>query len=539
MTARLRLLLVLVLLHLVTAVPLPWEPAAGFADWCRGSVDFALLLAGICLLAQCGARLLPPALVAALLTLVVLLYRVGETLMPVFYGKAFEPWIDLLEVPGLVHLLTHRHPPGVQFALYAAAVLGTLLLLGGLTWAWRLVGVAAQRPRFAGACLAGAQLLFVAAWYTREATRGTVTLLRPCMAQAASDDLVATLRTRRWHGDAVVGERVRAAADELAQTPQDLGALRGVDLYFLIVESYGRGILGNQARATHVAWLHEHERALQAAGWESAAGWIAPSVRGGGSSLAHAELLSGIDVEDRRIFDALLASSVRTLAAIARDAGYHTLDVQPAMPREWPEAKSLGFVEDMFFRAFRYQGRPYHWGVMPDQYALAQLLADVVGKREQPLFVEFVGVTSHAPFAMVPPYYDDWSRVLAPDAFTGPPAAQWDISWTSYAGHPQVIEAYLGTIRYCLRTMFGFAQQLRRPSLVVVVGDHQPPLEFHERSERVFDVPIHVSTNRPGLLTPLLGQGLEPGLVPAAEGASFDASRFLFRFLRAYGSKGK
>lgn len=533
---RLGVLLALVFLHVVTAVPFPWESGTSAALWLQPAPDLVLLLAAVCLSLQVTGQAWLVVSLATLVTVLVPLYRFGETLMPTFYGKPFEPWIDLLELPGLVHLVSHRQPAGVQAAMALGAVAAVAFVVWLVARAWRAVGRACAAPRAAAVLLAVCQAVVLLGWCVADASSGHARLLRESMLHAALDDLTATLRTRRWHGDEVVAERVRAAAAELAATPQDLAGLAGADVYLLIMESYGRGIVGARARPRYEAWLHEFEAGLAAAGWHMAAGWVAPSVRGGGSSLAHAELLCGVAVEDRRVFDRLLASDVRSLAAVARDRGYLTVDVQPAMPRPWPEAQVLGFTRDLFHAAFPYDGRSYHWGSLPDQYALAYLLATVVAQRRQPLFVQYVGVTSHAPFSMVPPYLADWQRAAAPGAFAGEPAQSWDIGWTTYAGHPQVEEAYLACIEYCLRTAFGFVQQLRAPSLVVVVGDHQPPLAYPERAERLFDVPLHVVANREELVTPLLDQGLRAGLVPDPDAASFKAARFLFRFLRAFGS---
>lgn len=532
---RTRAVVAFLVLHAVTAAPFPWERGAGTLAWLQPSADLLVLLAAVCVLRQATPRMAMVLVTATLLTCLVPLYRFGETLMPPFYGKAFEPWIDLLELPGLLHLVSHRQPLLVRVLMATAALATAAVTCWGLARAWRSVAAACAAPRTALTVLLACQGLTASAWCLAETSGGAIRLLRPSMLLAALDDVAATVHTRRWHGDEVVSERVRAAAAELAATPQDLGRLAGTDVFLLILESYGRGILDGRARPTWETWLNTFEAELRGAGWEAAAGWIAPSVRGGGSSLAHAELLCGVPVEDRRVFDGLLASDVRSLAAIARDAGYLTVDVQPAMPRPWPEARALGFAQDMFQSAFPYAGRPYHWGVMPDQFALAHLLGTVVAGRTRPLFVQYVSVTSHAPFSMVPPYHADWTAATRPDAFSGEPAARWDIGWTTYAGHPAAEEAYLETIRYSLRTAFGFVHQLRAPAVVVVVGDHQPPLDYPERSDRLYDVPIHVVTNRPELLVPLCDQGLRKGLVPATEAASFKAARFLFRFLRAYG----
>lgn len=526
-------------LQVLTAAPLPWENTPRPWAWCQPSADLLFLFLCACLAQRLGVgpRLLAAAWAAT--SVLIPLYRFGESLLPTFYGKAFEPWIDVLELPALFHLVAHDRSGAAQLILLAGVLAAALLLLGTAYWAWRHVLRACAHERVAAAGLIAAQVLFAAAWCVHEANAGAVALLRSSMLRAALDDLGATVSTARWHGDAVVNERVVAAARELATTPQDLGALGGADVYFLIVESYGRALLSGRHRSEYEDWLGQRERELAAAGFAAAAGWVAPSVRGGGSCLAHAELLSGVDVEDRRVFDGLLASQVRTLAAIARDAGYRTVDVQPAMPRPWPEAKVLGFADHLFASAFTYRGHKYPWGDLPDQFALQHVLRTVVSADSRPLFLQYVGVSSHAPFAAVPPYHDDWAHAAAPDAYAGAPAAQWPITWTTYSNHPEIETAYLASIRYALRVAFGFAAQLRRRSLLVVVGDHQPPLPYATSADHAFDVPLHLLSNDATLLQPWGERGLQPGLVPHAAQQSFDAARFLFRFLRAYGRQAR
>lgn len=518
----------LLLLHAIAAAPLPFEGAAWLQGWLRLSADLAVLLTLTCALAALRVR--GATVVLAVCTALIPLYRFGETLMPTFYGKPFEPWVDLLELPGLFHLLTHEHTTTVQVLMYAGGLAVLLAILWLLAWLWRPWLAIASQPRRAWALALTAQLALFGNFVTGE-LKGSA--YRPSMYAAALDDLRATLATPRWHGEAVVNERVAAARAELASLPANLDGLGGADVFVLVVESYGRTLLFG-ADAPIAADLHAHQTALAAAGWHAASGWLAPSVRGGGSSLAHAELLSGIAVEDRRVFDHLLASNVRTLASVARDAGYHTVDVQPAMPREWPEAKSLGFTQDLFHHAFAYDGLAYPWGRMPDQFALRRVLVDVVKPDAPPLFVQYVGVSSHAPFHMLPPYLPDWTRASDTHEFAKPDAS-WDITWTNYLDHPQVLDAYRASIRYALRVNFGFATQLRRPALVVVVGDHQPPLPSVDRLDRLYDVPLHVLSNRADLVEPWLQKGLRAGLLPDPDGASFRGARFLFRFLLAYG----
>ena len=78
---------------------------------------------------------------------------------------------------------------------------------------------------------------------------------------------------------------------------------------------------------------------------------------------------------------------------------------------------------------------------------------------------------------------------------------------------PDVLPAYFDSIEYVLKTSVGFALQLSRPSVVVVLGDHQPPIAGALSPPDVsHDVPVHVISTRPELLQALLESGFVDGL---------------------------
>ena len=95
--------------------------------------------------------------------------------------------------------------------------------------------------------------------------------------------------------------------------------------------------------------------------------------------------------------------------------------------------------------------------------------------------------------------------------------------------------AYSDSINYALQCAFGFAQQLSRPSLVFVIGDHQPPISRSARpADMSADVPIHVLTNRPGLLRRLDELGFAAGLRLPDEWVSFPMADLAPALLRCY-----
>ncbi|MEM7199470.1 MAG: hypothetical protein AAF628_04340 [Planctomycetota bacterium] len=528
----------LLALHAVTVSPFAWEDVPWPRAWLRPSADLVVMLSVVCVLTlgvgarrriahglACGALLMP-------------LYRFGETLLPAFLHKEFEPWVDLQLLPGLLSLVTQELGMVARWLAALGGIVAVALLYALLVRVCATVVRGVDRPRVAVGVLAGCQTVAAAAFLLAPTVVAEgPSLWRRSMLGAIVDDAAQYLRGGRfWLADEVEDE-IAAVAARLDRTPPDLGVLDDVDVYFLIVESYGRSVLSGQVPETYRDWLRDFALGLREAGFGARAAWLRPSVRGGGSWMAHAELVTGVRVPDQSVFELLLASDARALPWLLRERGHHTISVQPALPIEaWPEGEIFGFETEVFQPALPYRGHHYHWGQMPDQYALAYLLEHVVRPATRPLLVEYVGVTSHAPFKKVPPFYTDWTAALAPGAFAGRPALEYDIDWASLATHPQVREAYLASVHYSLRACFGFVALLQRPSLVFVLGDHQPPLSAPELGAQARDVPIHALSNQPALLERLATAGFREGLEPDPTLDAFPGAEFIFRFLRAFGA---
>jgi len=533
--------LALVALHGLTSFPYPWENVPLATAWLRVNPDLLFCLAvGILLVQRFGFRRDVGVLIGLGIVFVPL-YRFGFTVMPVFYGRRFEPFFDVDLVPGLVHLLLHTFPGWLQWV-----VAGGTVVIGALAFylVYRVTSAvlrATRDVRIAYGLLIGFQLLVIVTWLGRaaslDATRPVVG--RSMMARAIGA-FSEVIRTGSWNVDANFEQRLAIKRSLYPEVRGGLQRLEGADVYVCFVESYGRALFRKPDTLAAVRrWVPTLERDLAAGGYSACTAFFHPSVIGGGSKYAHAEFLSGIPIENGRFLDRLLVSSVKPLPRFFREAGYRTVTVQPATSRPWPEGtRFYGFDEALFLSAFPYDGRHYHWGAMPDQYALNHILGTVVRPADRPLFVHYVSVTSHAPFTMIPPYFADWSRAGEPAAFRGEPAKDYGIHWTSYYRHPRLEAAYVDSIHYSLRTMVGFCLELDRPSLVIILGDHQPPVETLTASDPSSDVPLHVLSNRETLIEPFLSRGFQRGLIPPEESMSVSFSLFLYNFLAAFSRPG-
>lgn len=73
--------------------------------------------------------------------------------------------------------------------------------------------------------------------------------------------------------------------------------------------------------------------------------------------------------------------------------------------------------------------------------------------------------------------------------------------------------------------------RLKRPSLVLLLGDHQPPMRGQDAS---FEVPLHVVSNRPELLARWHELGLVDGDRPLAATTSMPLFELAPALLRLY-----
>lgn len=525
------------LLYAILTLPFPWEGLAVGDALVKPSVDALLLFALAVGFAPVGRTrgFLSACLVFG--TIFTILYRFGATFMPRFWGKPFEPYVDILGLDAIPHLLLHDRPLALQIVSLvglALAVFGMVYLLMRL-WRRTLDGLARTRLRIPLFVILQLFVLIALVAADRSKER-RASLLRPSMFGAAVEHVASVMSRGSFRIGRIVDERVAKVEARLEGVPRSFAGLRGACVYVLFLESYGRNIISwPEHREAFDAQLRAREEAIRAAGWGCRSSWIRPSVSGGGSAFAHLEFLTGIEVENRRIFDEVLARDVASLSAMMRACGYLTVNIEPAMPREWPEAEVLGFDRELFRSFFPYEGHPYHWGDMPDQYALAYAQREVLGPSEKPVFGHFVSVSGHAPWSKLPPVVESWSEAARAESFAGEPARTYPINFGNYLKHPEVHAAYLASMQYSLRVAVDFALQQERPSLVIILGDHQAPLGLERASpEQRLDVPIHVLSNKSSLLRAMDDWNYTPGMVPSPKGISRPAADFLPAFVRTF-----
>jgi hypothetical protein len=492
--------------------------------WIRPQAQVAIELAVAVLLAAIAARRFgPPSRRAVGLLsaafVVLALTRYAEVMARELYGRPINLYYDLPHVPRVVAMFADATPAWVLVVASAGVALGLIVLFAVVRWSWGRVAVAlaAPRPRRALAAVALAAIAaypFAPGWFTAPVTG----------SYARQAVLLAH----------VLGGGV-AGLPESPPLTSDLARLRGADVFVIFLESYGAATYD---RPEHLARLAPARGALAAAAAATGRGVMSAFVEsptfGGASWLAHASLLSGVEVRDGDSYNMLMTERRRTLVRTFGERGYRTMALMPGLRQDWREGAAFyGFDEIYGAGRLDYRGPAFGWWRIPDQYALARFdLLEVVPRPRLPLFVFFPTITSHAPFRPVPPYQPDWQRLLGPQPY----APEVERALEGYRAEWQNLDpAYADSVSYALQWLGGYLRERRDADLVLVVlGDHQPPVGVGgERPS--WDVPVHVIAKPGPVLDALAAEGFAPGLAPQRPriGGMDDLTRVL---MRAFGS---
>jgi hypothetical protein len=309
---------------------------------------------------------------------------------------------------------------------------------------------------------------------------------------------------------------------------------RKPDVQLLLVESYGRLLITDPEAGP--AWreqITDLEQRLRAKGWDMVSAFSRAPISGGRSWLAEGTLLTGIYVRFEAIFQHLVSDISKTpnLVSYLDSQGYETIVLAPKVrPRPGVELinrynydQQIGAIE------LDYHGPRYGWGIIPDQYSLEHTQENVLSKVEGPLFFNFHMVSSHAPWQVIPEIQDDWRSIETGENPEGhdeqfrlaTPGEEMisrmrryqrknpQYMWMGYADALKV-DAYAAAVKYDLELLTRYLEGMERDAIVIIMGDHQPPILSREDSS--FDVPIHILARDPALLEEFREQGFVDGL---------------------------
>jgi hypothetical protein len=446
------------------------------------------------------------------LIVVTMVLKSADFMMFTALSRSFNPVADLPLVEALVRLLIGAVGP----FLAVLAVLGAILvvgLVGYATWwatgRWAKITLPA-RPRVVAGLAALVATAVAIAEIGHSMRSWRLDVVPPGSAFTAR---VAVERARI--GVRTVAElrdfQVAASTDAFAGR-DDLLDLIDRDVIIIFVESYGRTSLDTPLYApTHRRTLEEAQERLAERGLSMRSGFLAAPTRGGQSWLSHATLANGLWIGDQVRYRAALLSGRQTLFHLAGRSGFHTAAIMPQITLEWPESAYMGFETIYAARDLGYQGLPFNWVTMPDQFTLSafdRLMFDL--PREEPLFVQIALSSSHAPWVPVPELID-WDDVGDGSVFNEM-AQSGDTPEVVWRDRDRVRDQYRQAIDYSLRTVFDYAaRHADWPPLMIVIGDHQAA-GFVALEERP-DVPVHV-IGPDDLVSRVAEWDFTPGLLP-------------------------
>ncbi len=422
------------------------------------------------------------------------------------WGRDINLYWDMPHVPAVGAMLAFVASPLVLGAVIGALVLVPLFLYAPIRWSLGRVVDATRDAR-------GRRVLVVMALAI--ATLGGIQRLSEEVPQWPG---VATPVTLVWARQArqLAYEMSGAGLRELGPAPvlaSNLAHVRGADVFIFFVESYGAVSWDRPAFASELAGARTRLAAdISDSGRDVVSAYVESPTFGGESWLAHISLLSGTEVRDGAMNTRLMAQSRETMVAPFARQGYRSIAIMPGVQSAWPEGKFYGF--DAIYGApdLAYEGPPFGWWDVTDQFCLAKMDAlEVAPAGRAPLFAVFPTISTHTPFTPVPPYQPDWARALTPEPYDAQALQQ------AYSVAPDWLDlspGYVSALQYAYATFGGYLRLRADHDIVMVlIGDHQPPALVSGEGAS-WEVPIHVITNRRAVLERLLQQGFVRGLTP-------------------------
>ncbi|MFJ8001357.1 sulfatase [Streptomyces sp. NPDC096310] len=331
-----------------------------------------------------------------------------------------------------------------------------------------------------------------------------------------------------------------AAVDHFRDTPADqlLTDLRGKDVIFTFIESYGRSAIEDPAMAPQVGEvLADGTARLKAAGFASESGFLTSPVAGAGSWLAHSTFMSGMWIKNQQRYRSVTSSDRLTLTgAFGRTGDWRTVGIMPGVTRSWPEGKFFGLDHIYDSRDIGYRGPKFSWSPVPDQYSLDAYERLEHGKKNrEPLMTEIVLASSHNPWSPIPKMID-WDEIGDGSVYHGIKKAGTDPKET-LADPEKLRREYRRAIEYSLSSLISYVEKYGTDDTVLVfLGDHQPNATVTGPGAGR-DVPISIVARDPAVLDRISDWGWQDGLKPGPDAPVWRMDTFRDRFLTAYGSQ--
>ncbi len=466
-----------------------------------------------------------------------LLYEVYDATVYTAFRRSGILYEDLQFLDNLSYFVLNLwswRTTGIALLVLVAAV-----GLGGLvTWSLRTVARTGRH----GGCRAVLIAAHLVAWplvgvIGPALELGTVNLTY----QSSSDRTRVRTTTASATANVRASLRLQGMIDSLQTAPVDstyatydtLSLDRRPPIYLLMIESYGWALNRHPAlRGPYRDLMQRTDSVFAADGWHRATGRCAVPVRGGRSWLSIASLFTGVRVQRQLLYNqfqdkALRANSkIPHLVRFFNRQDYRTLALQPFTFERpgLPVRNPYDFDTTIYRKDLNYRGPSYGLANAPDQYSLHYTHETYLSDTEAPFLLFFETVDSHSLWNYgLPPYLDDWrqfnrqtkaTRSPHPNAESFPPVFLPDSITAPTIYDQPTPRRYLRHVAHEFRVLREYLTERAPPgSLVLLLGDHQPPLIDTNGGT----VPVHVLSTDSTLVDLARRRGLTDGLLPADE----------------------
>lgn len=332
-----------------------------------------------------------------------------------------------------------------------------------------------------------------------------------------------------------------ASVDAFRATPPDqlLTGLRGKDVIFAFIESYGRNAIEDPETSSEVgAMLADGTDRLRKAGFSSRSAFLTSPTAGGGSWLAHSTFNTGLWIKNQQGYETITTSDRLSLTGAFKKAdAWRTVGIMPGVTTAWPEGKFYGLDHVYDSHRLGYEGPKFGWSTMPDQYTLSTFEKLEHGKKDRdPMMAEIILVSSHNPWAPLPRTIG-WDQIGDGSVYDGI-KARGKKAKDVWKDPKQVRQEYAHSVAYSVTSLVSYVEKYGADNTVLVfLGDHQPvPTVTGNKFGR--DVPIAVVAHDPAVLDRISGWGWQDGLKPGPTAPVWRMDTFRDRFLTAYGPQG-
>ena len=456
--------------------------------------------------------------------LVLRLYRIGETIVPMYFNRPFTLYIDSGYLFDLYDLLKTSAQKGDFLQLAVIALTVTIGVIASSGVALRAAAKAFSNNRVRNPFL-GVSVIALGVALTIKAGGPKP----PVMMRLGRE--ILSIRDQQLK-EQVFLTKLKQIAQKRSIGPAPLKGLKGADVLLFLVESYGRTVFFRpRYRKAMEATMSNFAKILKQHGFKAVSSYLVSPTYGGSSWLAHATLESGLRVKNNLEDAALLHSSLPPLATYFRKSGYRTVSVMPGTRFPFPQGAYFDYKQVYYAPNFDYRGPTFGWAPMSDQFVLDWVRRHEFTRHNRSIFVRYVLISTHAAFNIQPTFVADWNLIGDGSIYSHIPSVHYPIYWPDLTNAG---DAYLRSLDYEFTTIGDYLARYVDPhALILIVGDHQPNLQLTDVNEP-WSVPIHVISGDSHLLEPFCKRGYTPGLIPDKPPPHAGMETFLPGFLQDF-----